>query len=233
MKDKYYIKIDLDEAQYRHLKERAEAAGYSNVVDYVRSLALSEDPCAKKPPDISTLSREVSKRLERMLADILNPYTGKIDEINRKLSDIIESLELVVHRREEEAPPRQAQVAREREQRPARRGASTAAERLRSEGVVFYSDVKWMRAPERLFQKLEKEGALILGSGDDMIAVDPNFWEEFKAEVEELGIRDSEEAATIIRERLGERAGRLFQALVKRGAIIYDEDLNKWIVVYP
>ena len=231
--DKYYIKIELSRAQYEVLKEKAESAGYSSIVDYIRSLALAGASCTGQGLDEARVAQEISKRLERAIVDLLNPYTAKIDDINRKLSEIIESIEALSTQRPQEALQPGEAVPTVREQRQARKGSMTASERLRSEGVVFYSDVKWMRAPERLFQKLEREGALVFGSGDNLVAVDPQFWEDFKSEVESLSVRDSEEASLLIREKLGEKAGRLFERLVRHGVIIYDEDLDRWIIAYP
>ncbi|MFN4045886.1 MAG: hypothetical protein ACK4H7_00920, partial [Acidilobaceae archaeon] len=95
--------------------------------------------------------------------------------------------------------------------------------------VVFQDDVRWMKSPDKFFDKLKKEGAVVLEVGGEKIAVDSSFWLSFKEELDKVSVSDLEEAASIIELSLGEAAGRLFRKLAKAGLIVYDEDSGIWI----
>jgi len=149
--------------------------------------------------------------------DILNPYTGKIDEITRRLAELRELLE---EAREERV--------REVVERPVRR--APAIEKLKEQGVVFQEDVRWMKSPERFFEKLKREGAMVLSIGGERVAVDPGFWARFAEEVDKISVGDVEEAASLLEMSLGEAAGRLFRKMVKAGVAVYDEDQGIWVL---
>jgi len=168
------------------------------------------------------------RRLERVIQDILNPYTAKLDEIYRRLGEIYELIESGSGERGP-PPPSPPPVSRGETASPrqSRRGAS-AIDRLKEEGVFFEEDAKWLRAPERFFQKLEREGAIVLSIHGEHIAVDPDFWEGFLAELENLEVSSLEDAADILSERLGDKAGRLLEALARAGLAYFDETSGRW-----
>ncbi len=91
-----------------------------------------------------------------------------------------------------------------------------------------------MRDPERFFAKLKSSGAKVINLRGEKVAVDPEFWEEFKARVEEIGVRDLAEAAVLVRTEFGgdkgARAARLLEKLAKAGIAYYDEELGHWVV---
>ncbi len=230
MPGRVVIKISLDEELYRRLEERAREQGYALVVDYIREVLARE---ATAPPpstagiDERRLAEAVARRVERVVADLVNPFTGKIDEVSRRLAELIERME--------EGAGREVEPVREKvEPRPSgRQVRGSAMDRLRQQKVVFWDDVEWMKAPDKLFLKLEREGAIVLDVGGEKIAVDRGFWEEFVRTVEEIGVRDPDEAATLVETALGERARRLFEKLVSGGFAYYDEDLGRWMVPQP
>ncbi len=51
--------------------------------------------------------------------------------------------------------------------------------------------------------------------------------------VEEIGVRDLEEAALLVESSLGGKAGELFRKLVRSGMAYYDEDLGRWMIPQP
>jgi len=173
----------------------------------------------------------LSKKLERVITDILNPYTAKIDEIYRRLGEVMEMIEEISRpqTREEEQLPQQ-RVQRRAMERPQRR-TYTAIERLKGEGVVFQEDMGWLKAPEKFFQKLEREGAIVIDVNDEKVAVDKDLWKEFREAVEQIMVRDPNEAASLAASATGRPiVAKLFKKLVGSGLIYYDEELGAWRV---
>jgi hypothetical protein len=200
------VKIELTKSEYEALKAIARREGYSLVSEYLRDIIRGVE-------QVDALAR----RLERVIVDILNPYTGKIDEITRRLAELRELLE---EAREERV--------REVVERPVRR--APAIEKLKEQGVVFQEDVRWMKSPERFFEKLKREGAMVLSIGGERVALDPGFWARFAEEVDKISVGDVEEAASLLEMSLGEAAGRLFRKMVKAGVAVYDEDQGIWVL---
>ncbi|MCE4600307.1 MAG: hypothetical protein F7C38_01905 [Desulfurococcales archaeon] len=238
--EKIVLRIELTKSQYLALEALAEKKGYNLASDFVRALIAEvlsggehEVEVPRSPLDIKELSELIAKRLERRIEDILNPYTGKIDEIYRRLGEVIELLEA----REDQEQRREEYVERprsyERYERQQRQKRPSAIDRLKEQKVVFYSDVAWMKAPNRLFQKLEREGAIVISGAGETVGVDPEYWEEFVNLVSRLGISDPDEVEKLLTTKLGEQARRLFQVLLRSGLAYYDRDLGSWVVRIP
>lgn len=233
------VLVWFTEEEYSRLSAEARRAGYATVGDYVRELTLRaleahREEAAYPKADAKAIADAVARRLERVVADLINPFTAKIDEVNRRVADLIEAIESMKPEAEAEqpTPPPTPKPARQ----PVRRatGRPSGMERLHEEGVVFEADVQWLRDPERFFAKLKSSGAKVLTVAGEKVAVDPSFWEEFKAKVEEIGVRDLAEAAILVRTEFGgdkgARAARLLEKLAKAGRAYYDEELGHWVV---
>jgi hypothetical protein len=212
------VKIELTKSEYEALKAIARREGYSLVSEYLRNIirGVVEGRIGKSASGGEQVDA-LARRLERVIVDILNPYTGKIDEIARRLAELRELLEGA---REERV--------REVVERPVRR--TPAIEKLKEQGVVFQEDVQWMKSPERFFEKLKREGAMVLSIGGERVALDPEFWARFAEEVDKISVGDVEEAASLLEMSLGEAAGRLFRKMVKAGVAVYDEDRGIWLL---
>ena len=261
-----YVKVRLSRDEYEALKAIARRRGYLTVgellADTARRLLEGGDlgglQVAAPGIDEKRLAETVAERLERRLVDLINPFTAKIDEVNRRVAEIIEIIEGAKERPSPpEHPGEQAAPARPRgrgyrqhayeeeeetaahaahRRQPRGRGGrgGTALERLKTEGVLIASKAPWIKDPEKLFQYLEREGAVVLDLGEEKVAVDPELWERFQEVVEALDVQDSEEAAEIVEEKLGTPAGgELFKVLVKTGHLYYDEDRGGWTLTLP
>ena len=231
--DKVVLKIEIPRKEYEALEALAERRGYPLVSDYIRAVVgeiLSGSQAGCQPINTRELAEEIAKRLERRISDLINPFTAKIDEINRRLGDLIELLEEKTARSEEE--PSQPRPRREaRAERPVERGRrASAIDRLREQKIVLYSDVAWMKAPRKLFDKLEREGAIVIDAGGELVAVDPEFWDRFVEVVQEIGVSDPEEAESLLVGSLGEAGGKLFHLLLRAGLVYYDRDAGQWVV---
>ncbi len=229
------ITIELSDQDYEQLVKKAKEAGFSDVTQYVESLLRSSPPTQLASIDID---ERVQKRLERVIQDILNPFTQKVDDMAKRLAAIEEAVEEL----RSQPPQLRTQAPSERPQAPARTAAvaereqpqgSKAIERLRRQGAVFEEEVSWLRAPDRFFARLEKEGAMVLELSNGKAAVDPEFWKRFLAELESTSLRDSRQVADKLSAVLGDRASQLFSALAKSGLVVYDEDEKKWKVRLP
>lgn len=239
----YYIKIRLSEDEYERLKEAARNSGFTNLPEYVRWV-LTEHLESPRAAAQASIDQEALKRalqgLERRIMDLLNPFTGKIDEVNLKLSQIIEMLETQgtptpASRPVEQQLPRPAprRYGGEYQARERQEQRGDALSRLREEGVLFQEDAGWIRAPEKFFASLEKRGAVVMKLGEDFVAIDRGFWERFRRLIEELDVADSLEAERLVGEEMGEKASRLFRKMVRAGLAVFDEDKGQWLLYLP
>ncbi len=260
--DEVYVKVRLTRGEYEALKALARRRGYPTVADLLadaarRLLESGEASLAAAPPQLDErrLAEAVASRLERRLVDLINPFTGKIDELGRRVAELVEAVESLQaggaagvgeERGYEEyeapqppRPPRARAAEHYEHERPERarrgrgRGGGTALERLKSEGILVASRAPWIKDPDKFFSYLEREGVVVLDLGFDKVAVDPELWREFQEVVEALEIQDAEEAASAVEEKLGPAAGELFRLLVRSGKLYYDEDQGKWLLELP
>ncbi len=220
--DRVLIKIELSRSEYEALKSIAKREGYNLVSDYLKGLIKGVMEGRVGGFSGGEQFEVLAKRLERLIADLLNPYTGKIDEIARRLAELKELLE-------------GGEIERAKEMvggkpREVKRAPSTAIEKLKEQGVVFQEDVRWMKSPEKFFEKLKKEGAMVVNIGDERVALDPEFWAKFVEEMDKISVGDLEEAAELLERSLGEAAGRLLRKMAKAGIAIYDEDQGVWVL---
>jgi len=233
--DRVVIKVELPREEYLKLVRLAEEEGYAFASDYVRALVARAlegglgGECPEGGLDERRLAEAIARRLERRLADLINPFTAKIDEMQRRIGELVEALEAAEARGGHQQAVEERPQARRRYE--SRGGPSRGMERLRAEGVVFESDLRGrLRQPEAFLRKLEGEGAIVLDLAGERVAVDPGFWDRLVDYVSRLSIRDEEEVESLLSSELGERAARLFRLLVRSGAAYYDEDTASWVV---
>ncbi|HIQ24333.1 MAG TPA: hypothetical protein EYH50_04725 [Pyrodictium delaneyi] len=214
-----------------------ESGNIEALVERIVSEKLREIAAGEKieviPPDLEKLVT----RLERRIQDMVNPWTAKIDSLSSKLAEAIERLEsleervksleeaLESQRRREgtitRVQPQQASERKEHYQRARRR---SAIERLREQGVVFEHDVQWLRDRDAFFEKLRREGALILDIGGERVAVDRAFWENFREKVEQLPTANDDEIKLL----LTDTQYTLFQRLKEAGLVYFDASKKAW-----
>ncbi|BEP17113.1 hypothetical protein PYJP_04650 [Pyrofollis japonicus] len=245
------IAIRLPSDVYRELEQRARRLGYSLVSDYLRDLIyrelgykekeeavrkLVEELVEKKLAEKGTTEIDVDKilsKIEKKIQDIINPWTAKIDQLSMRISELyekIEELEEKVKSFEAAEATRREQyaqaVARYRPQSESRREPRrrTAIERLREQGAVFEHDVQWLRDRDAFFERLRREGAIILNVGGERIAVDPEFWRNFKEKVEQLPTPNDDE----VRVLLTDTQYQLFKKLKESGMIYFDASKRAW-----
>ncbi len=188
-----------------------------------------------EPLDTESLAKKLGARLERKLQDMINPWTAKIDSLSTRLAELQEKLEALEEKvssleqkRKETAPaPRyagfQPHERFQREHRGQRR--RSAIERLREQGVVFEHEVQWLRDRDAFFEKLRREGALVMVIDDERVALDPGFWEAFKEKLATIKTPNEEEVKNLLRDQEYE----LFRRLRRAGMIYFDHSKSAWV----
>lgn len=161
---------------------------------------------------------QLSKKIEKIVQDLMNPYTQKIDQLSTKIADLIETIE----ESKEEKP-----IQQKEEEKPKKK---TAIDILKEQGVIFSEAVQWLRNPEAYFKKLESSGAIVIDLDNEKIALDKEYWNRFRAKLETIGIRDPKEVEDILVSDFGENGRKLFYKLSKKGKAYYDEDSHTWNV---
>ncbi|NOZ88827.1 MAG: hypothetical protein GXO15_02780 [Crenarchaeota archaeon] len=191
-----------------------------------------------KPVDVEAALRKALAQLERRIQDMINPWTAKIDNLSSRLADVIERLEELeerVKKLEEQAHqpaapaapvsgygPAHQRVEKGHERSRGRR--RSAIERLREQGVVFEHDVQWLRDRDAFFEKLKREGALVLELGGERVAVDPEFWRNFREKLEQLPTANDDEIKILLTDTQYE----LFRRLKEHGLIYFDTSKKAW-----
>ncbi len=110
------------------------------------------------------------------------------------------------------------------EERHARRRRRTAIEWLHEQGVLFESELTRLRDRDAFFDKLRREGAVVIELPHERVAVDREFWEEFVRRIENLGTTREDE----IRVLLGDKMAKLFEKLKSAGIVYFDVKEGRW-----
>ncbi|MGC8996857.1 MAG: hypothetical protein ACP5J1_03145 [Fervidicoccaceae archaeon] len=227
------VSIKLTEEEFNLLKTKAASKGFESISDYVKNVALSEQRPLSQPtlttkeiperePGVSK-EKELVQSIARAVQDIVNPFTAKIDELARSVAELRERIDRleeafqkVVTESEERGGERKTMA------KPARGG--TAIERLSMEGVVFQSELTWLKNPKAFFDKLKREGAIVIELEGEYIAVDPEFWDNFQSKLSAIKERDSAKVA----KSLPDKMSTLFRKLLSGGKLAYDPAENAW-----
>ncbi len=192
----------------------------------------------------TTISREDLMRLQRSIQDILNPYTAKVDALARRLADVVSILESLVEKvssieesiRKVQEQVQQVITATATPPRPTypyhrerrERGRRSAVEILKEQKVMFESDIaSKIKNRDAFFERLKRDGAIILELANERVAVDPSFWEEFRRKVSQLSTNNDDEIAR----ELGTEGLNLLKALTHSAQAYYDATKRKWVLL--
>lgn len=165
----------------------------------------------------------------KSLIDTVNAYTGKIDEVNRKISHLLELLEDLfarVQNLEEQVKTlsKSVQQPRVEEKREAKRSAMDI---LRDQKMMFESDIaSKIKNRDAFFEKLRRSGAVVVELAKERVAVDPDFFSKFVEKVEKVSA-SSDEALS---RELGKDELKLLKALMNSGLAYFDSIKKKWVI---
>ncbi|OYT49666.1 MAG: hypothetical protein B6U73_05055 [Desulfurococcales archaeon ex4484_204] len=187
----------------------------------------------------ATISREDMARLHRSIMDLLNPYTAKLDNMARKLATVIELLESVAERlsvldsvaselKQLRASMGPQQVGRPTPREGRERVRRHAVDILREQKVMFESDIaSKIKNRDAFFERLRRDGAVVLELVDERVAVDPSFWAEFKSRLTSLRTNSEGEVA----KALGKEGLALLKALMKSAQAYFDVTRKEWVLM--
>ncbi|MCY0868202.1 MAG: CopG family transcriptional regulator [Desulfurococcus sp.] len=218
------IRILVDEALYRELEKRAISEGFSDVSSYILSLITARIPLEK--PSLDSFER-LRARLERFIQDEINKSLASIEVLRRQVTDLtqrVEELEDRIKSIEGREAVEAVEAAVEKAGRP-RKPGKTGMERLREDKVLFESSLPPRIQRDRLFSYFERMGAVILHLSRERIAVDPEYWREFKEKLFNEVKSSSEEELKRI---LGDKGFALWKNLYEDGMIVYDSKTRSW-----
>ncbi len=212
------LRIKIPEDLYTQLENQARREGFASIEEYILSILTSSIRGRIQVDELEKLK----SRLERYIQDELNKNLAVIENLKRQVIEIyekIEDLDQRVKNLEEsikkihEEKPREAITPRK-----------TGIERLREEKVLFESKLPPRIQRDRLFAYFERMGAIIIKLSKERIAVDPDYWREFKEKLNEISTNKEEEIASI----LGSPGYELWRALYLDNAIYFDPKSKKW-----
>jgi len=221
------VKLNLPLELYSELEKLALQEGYSDVSEYIMAIITNFTATSKKtlPEDLSRLKA----RIERYVQDEVNKRLAVIDTLRSQVAELYEKLdvfqqklnelELTLQKQKTELPSEIGEMPR------TRKPYKTGIERLREEKVVFESKLPRKIQRDRLFAYFEREGAVVLKLTRERIAIDPDFWRDFKYKLlNELTTSVEGEIKSI----LGDKGFELWKTLYSDNAIIYDPRARRW-----
>ncbi len=198
---------------------------YERIVEIVRS-AFTELVQGGGEGGGGIDEERIMSRLERRVQDLVNPFTAKVDSLAGRVAELferIENLEERISRIEDELK----KVKEHAERGYVRHRRSSAIERLKRDGVVFESELTWLRSKAAFFERLRREGAKVIEAAGERIAVDPGFWREFVDKLASISTSSDEE----IRDKLSEKEYKLFVKLREDGLVYYDSSKKAWRLI--
>lgn len=180
------------------------------------------------------------QRLVRVMGDTVNSYSKMLSDINVKMAQMMEILQDLSMKVEESKKGReQSAYPLPEEARPSYRGAErrrsyrgrerrkSAIEILGEQKVMYESEIaKKINNRDAFFDRLRRDGAIVLALKNQRVAVDRAFWEEFLKKVEELDTNREDQ----MKQALGKVGYELLKELSNSALAYFDLVRKKWVV---
>jgi len=167
-------------------------------------------------------------KIQRFLQDMINPFTAKIDDVARRLGSVVEVLDSLSERvknLEEEVRSIKSKPEAQITPQPSKEVKKSAIDVLKDQKVMYEKDIaSKIRNRDAFFEKLRREGAIVIEVKGQRIAIEPDFWRDFKTSLESLSTSNESE----IKEKLGRIGHNLLKSLWEGGLIYYDSINKKW-----
>ncbi|MEM3979722.1 MAG: hypothetical protein QXF79_00510, partial [Ignisphaera sp.] len=157
------ITINLDDELYEELLKRAREEGFLTVAEYLNSLIsrMIEEKDIETVKEGSRKHATIERLLniiERKVCDAVNPFTQKIDDINRKIALLIEKLETLEERLnslEEKSKSMESIAEETKTPKETKKTKKTAMGILKEQKVIFERDIAAkIRDRDTFFAKL-------------------------------------------------------------------------------
>ncbi|RLG79086.1 MAG: hypothetical protein DRO10_01175 [Thermoprotei archaeon] len=180
------------------------------------------------------------QRLVRVMGDTVNSYSKMLSDINVKMAQMMEILQDLSMKVEESKKGReQSAYPLPEEARPSYRGVErrrsyrgrerrkSAIEILGEQKVMYESEIaKKINNRDAFFDRLRRDGAIVLALKNQRVAVDRAFWEEFLKKVEELDTNREDQ----MKQALGKVGYELLKELSNSALAYFDLVRKKWVV---
>ncbi|WP_338599815.1 CopG family transcriptional regulator [Sulfolobus tengchongensis] len=223
------ITIKLTDDEYKELEERARKEGYILVGDFIRALILS--PSSYSHNVQVDNSQQILPRIEKKIQDMINPFTSQIEDLKQKiaiLTERIEALEEKLGENKETSKDISKKSKKGFETKPSNIKAETqhkktAIDILREQGAIYESELK-LNNPDAFFDRLQSQGAVVIATDAERIAIDSNFFDEFKKKITSIPTADEMEA----QKYLSKQEYKLFQRLRQSSIIYFDAESKSW-----
>lgn len=167
------------------------------------------------------------QRLLRSATDTINTYSSLLTELRDRLVEMHEVLENLGSKIDE--LPSKITIQQVPIEVPHEKAKEkiTAIEILKRQKIIYEADIaKKIRNRDAFFDRLEREGAVVLSLKDQRVAIDEEFWSQFVSKVESLTTdRDSEIAKV-----LDKQEAALLKKLSESAIAYYERSKKKWVI---
>jgi hypothetical protein len=218
----------LSDEEFNELMERAKKEGFVLLNDFLKFLLLNCKP-SQVQIDVSALA----EKIERKVQDVLMPFTSEIDALKKQLAMVHEKLDRISANtritQETRIPSHEERSQPQRETKetvPSEKASEKkkdAMSVLKEQGAVYESELN-LRNPDAYFTKLENEGAKIIMTERERIAIHPDFYAKFVNDLSNIRTADVNEATNLLE---GKEA-KLFRKLVAEGLAYFDSESKSW-----
>lgn len=221
------VVLKLREDIYRRLEEESSKRGFRSVPDFILHTIFTMLQTPER--DLSSeVYERIRTRLERFVQDELNKRLSILETLRRQIAEVYERVDSL-EQKIADVESRVSAVESKKAEVPVQaRTRKTAIERLKEDKILFESTLPPRIQRDRLFAYLEREGAVIIRLSKERVAVDPEFWAEFKSKLSELSTTDEKELSAL----LGEKGFSLWRALHSDNLIIFDPKQRRWRPVH-
>jgi hypothetical protein len=167
------------------------------------------------------------QRLLRSATDTINTYSSLLTELRDRLVEVREVLDELSSKLDELPSKITVQQAPAEAVQERARERVTAIEILKKQKIIYEADIaKKIRNRDAFFDRLEREGAVVLNLRDQRVAVDEEFWTQFVSKVESLTTdRDSEIAKV-----LDKQEASLLKKMAESAIAYFDRSRKKWVI---
>lgn len=218
------IRVKIPEDAYSVLEKIALREGFSSISDYISSMILN---AIKERAVSEDTSEKLKNKLERYIQDELNKRLSIVETLRRQVVEVYEKVGELEQRISgiESALKESRTDEKPRVEAPRK----TAIERLREEKIVYESKLPSRIQRDRLFSYFERMGAVVIKLSRERIAVDPDFWRDFKQKLlNELSSNREEDILSV----LGDKGYMLWKTMYTDNMLVFDPKARKWRFIH-
>ena len=240
------VKLELGEKAVKKVLEKFPGEPLEKAIEK----AVKESINMEKMGDIKDLENEVERihsvvhNLQRIVAttgDLLNSYSQVLNDIRLKLTELMDKIDGLESRINDligkfeesqiQVAPKPEVVPHEARESPKERSKerkTSAIGILKKQKVMFEADLaSKIRNRDAFFERLRKDGALVLSLTDQRVAIDPEYWGDFLTKLKSLDTNSEKK----IHEVLGKVGSELLKALSKNALAYFDATKKRWVVL--